>query len=190
MQIQTFKIFCDVAETESFSKAASLNNITQSAVSQQIRSLEDKYQVLLIERGTKNFSLTQEGDVFLQSSRSILQTYNSLGDRIHELQNIVAGDLKIATVYSIGLHELPPYLKEYRAQFPDVNVKVDYRRSAQVYTEVYEGNVDLGLVAFPVKRKGLKVEAFWKDKLVLICPPDHEFAGREDPGYARHHRLP
>lgn len=179
MQIQTFKIFCDVADTASFSKAASMNNITQSAVSQQIRSLEERYDVLLIERGKKNFALTQEGMVFLDASRQILDTFHSLTDKIHELRNVVAGDLKIATVYSIGLHELPPFLKEFRKRYADVEVKVEYRRSTQVYTEVQDGHVDLGLVAFPVKRKGLKVEAFWRDKLVLICPPGHRFSGRQ-----------
>lgn len=179
MQIQTFKIFCDVADTSSFSKAAAINAITQSAVSQQIRSLEERYDVLLIERGKKNFALTPEGQIFLEASRQILSTYQSLGDRIRELRNVVAGDLRIATVYSIGLHELPPFLKQFRLEYPDVNVKVEYRRSTQVYTEVQDGHVDLGLVAFPVKRKGLKVEAFWKDKLVVICPPDHAFAGRD-----------
>ncbi len=178
MQIQTFKIYCDIADTESFSKAAALNHITQSAVSQQIRSLEEKYKVMLIERGKKNFSLTQEGKVFLQASREILETYDSLSERIDSLRNVVSGQLRIATVFSIGLHELPPYLKEFRRRFPEVDVKVEYRRSTQVYMDVYEGNVDIGLVAFPHKRKGLKVDLFWRDRLVLICPPDHRLASQ------------
>ena len=178
MQIQTFKIFCDLTETSSFSKAAQRNSITQSAVSQQIRSLEDRYKVMLIERGKKNFALTQEGQVFLEASKTILHTYRNLADRIRELQNIVAGQLKIATVYSIGLHELPPFLRVYRNAFPDVEVKIDYRRSAQVYTAVQEAQADIGLVAYPTKRKGLKVEAFWEDKLVVICPPKHRLARR------------
>lgn len=178
MQIQTFKIFCDVAETSSFSKAAELNNITQSAVSQQIRSLEERYDVLLIERGKKNFALTHEGSLFLEASLQILQIYNSLSDKIHEMRNVVAGELKIATVLSIGLHELPTFLKEFRQQYPEVEIKVEYRRSTQVYAAVQDGLVDIGLVAFPLKRKGLKVEAFWKDKLVLICPPEHKLAQR------------
>jgi DNA-binding transcriptional LysR family regulator len=111
MQIQTFKIFCDLADTESFSRAAALNDITQSAVSQQIRALEERYQAMLIERGKKNFSLTQEGRVFLEASKSILEIFEGVGEQIKEMQNIVAGELRVATVYSIGLHELPPFLK-------------------------------------------------------------------------------
>ena len=179
MQIETFKVFCDLVETASFSRAAALNSITQSAVSQQIRSLEQHFHVSLIERGKKNFSVTQEGRAFLQASKEILGTYENLGHRIRELQNVVAGELRIATVYSIGLHELPPFLKKFRALYPDVEVKVDYRRSAQVYTEVLEGDADLGLVAFPSKRTGLVVEDFWRDKLVLICHPGHPLAERK-----------
>ena len=156
----------------------SINSITQSAVSQQIRALEQRFHVSLIERGKKNFSVTQEGRAFLQASKEILSAFESLGDRIRDLQNIVAGELKIATIYSIGLHELPPFLKKFRALYPDVDVKVSYRRSTQVYTDVMEDNADLGLVAFPAKRKGLMVEEFWKDKLVLICHPAHPLAER------------
>ena len=178
MQIETFKVFCDLVETASFSRAATLNSITQSAVSQQIRALEQRYEVSLIERGKKNFSVTQEGRAFLQASKEILHTYGNLGDRIRELQNVVAGQLRIATVYSIGLHELPPFLKKFRAVYPEVNVVIDYRRSAQVYSEVLEGDADLGLVAFPAKRTGLVIEDFWRDRLVLICHPSHPLAER------------
>ena len=178
MQIETFKVFCDLVETASFSRAATLNSITQSAVSQQIRALEQRYHVSLIERGKKNFSVTQEGRAFLQASKEILHTYGNLGDRIRELQNVVAGQLRISTVYSIGLHELPPFLKEFRALYPEVEVICGYRRSAQVYNEVLEGDADLGLVAFPTKRTGLVIEDFWRDKLVLICHPSHPLAER------------
>ena len=179
MQIETFKVFCDLIETASFSRAATLNSITQSAVSQQIRALERRFEVSLIERGKKNFSVTQEGRALLQASKEILHTFENLGDRIRELQHVVAGELKIATIYSIGLHELPPFLKKFRALYPEVTVKIDYRRSTQVYTEVLDGNADLGLVAFPAKRSGLVVEDFWRDKLVLICHPDHPLAERK-----------
>src|SRR5215207_4657471 len=105
MYIETFKVFCDLAETGSFSKAATLNSITQSAVSQQIRALENRFQVILVERGRRNFSLTPEGHAFLQASKEILDVYDHLGDRLQELRNIVAGELRIASIYSIGLHE-------------------------------------------------------------------------------------
>jgi DNA-binding transcriptional LysR family regulator len=178
MYIETLKVFCDLAETGSFSKAATLNSVTQSAVSQQIRSLETRYKVVLVERGRRNFALTPEGIVFLQASKEILDVYNHLGERLHELRDVVAGELKIASIYSIGLHELPPVLKTFRQTYNDVEVHVEYRRSVQVYAEVMAGDVDLGLVAYPSRRPTLQIDVFSEDDLVLICHPNHPLARR------------
>jgi len=178
MQIQSFKVFSDLAETASFSRAAAINGITQSAVSQQMRTIEQRYHVKLIERGRKNFSLTPEGRAFLEASREILGTLEGLGSRIQKLQNVVAGELRIATVFSIGLHELPPCLKVFRRRFPEVDVRVEYRRSSEIYTGLLESRADIGLVAYPSPRRGLKMIPFWSDRLVLICPPGHSLAAR------------
>jgi len=178
MQIQSFKVFSDLAETASFSRAAEINGITQSAVSQQMRTIEQRYHVKLIERGRKNFSLTPEGRAFLEASREILGTLEGLGSRIQKLQNVVAGELRIATVFSIGLHELPPCLKVFRRRFPEVDVRVEYQRSSEIYTGLLEGRADIGLVAYPSARRGLKVIPFWSDRLVLICPPGHPLTAR------------
>ncbi|MEM0897040.1 MAG: LysR family transcriptional regulator [Verrucomicrobiota bacterium] len=178
MQIETLKVYCDLIETASFSQSAKINGVTQSAVSQQIRSLESKFDVTLIERGKKNFSMTPEGKVFLEAARSILEIFNGIGDSFQELQDRVAGSLRVATVFSLGLHELPPIVKQYRGRFPEVELKVDYLRSNQVYTEVVEGRADLGIVAYPAKRKGVVVEEFAQDQLVCICPPEHELASQ------------
>ncbi len=179
MYIETFKVFCDLAETASFSKAAALNSITQSAVSQQIRALENHFHVTLVERGRRNFSLTPEGAAFLQASREILDIYNHLGDRIHEMQNVIGGEVRIASIYSIGLHELPPVLKRFREAHPDVEVHVAYRRSGQVYDEVLSGDADFGLVAYPARRNTLEIEVFRQEELVLICHPGHSLAKRK-----------
>lgn len=184
MQIETFKIFCDLAETGSFSKAASTSGITQSAVSQQIRGLELRFKVTLVDRGRRHFSLTPEGQAFLAASKEIMGVYSHLGDRLQELQNVFAGDIRIAVIYSVGLHELPPYLKEFRLRYPQVEVHVDYRRSSQVYAEVLSGEVDFGMVSYPSTRRGLIIEPFLKDRLVLICHPEHRFAKRKTIGIA------
>jgi LysR family transcriptional regulator, transcriptional activator of the cysJI operon len=179
MYIETFKVFCDLAETGSFSKAAELNAVTQSAVSQQIRALESRFEVRLVERGRRSFALTPEGHAFLEASREILGVYDHLGERLRELRNVVEGELRIASIYSIGLHELPPRLKLFKNRYPEVEVHVEYRRSTQVYAQVLNGEVDLGLVAYPAKRAGLQMEVFDEDELVVICHPAHPLAGRK-----------
>ena len=78
MQIESLKFFCDLVETESFTKAAQINEVTQSAVSQQISSLERVFKSLLVERSKKKFRLTQEGQVLYDYSKQVIATYGSI----------------------------------------------------------------------------------------------------------------
>jgi DNA-binding transcriptional LysR family regulator len=113
----------------------------------------------------------------LQAAREILGICGGLEERFQELANVVAGTLHISAVYSIGLHDLPPYLKEFRLRYPTVEVHVAYRRSAQVYAQVLSGEANMGLVAYPAVRKGIHVEPFMDDELVVICHSAHPLAG-------------
>lgn len=176
MQIESLKVFCDLAETESFTKAAQINSITQSAVSQQISSLEKQFKSLLIERSKKKFRLTREGQVLYEYSKQIIQTYEALHSRLQEIKDIISGTIRVATIYSIGLHDLPPYLKKFLKTFPTVNVHIEYRRANQVYEDVLGNVVDLGLVAYPNKDPKVEVVPLRKDILVLICHPSHPLA--------------
>jgi LysR family transcriptional regulator, transcriptional activator of the cysJI operon len=175
MQIESLKVFCDLAETESFTKAAQINGVTQSAVSQQISTLERTFKSLLIERSKKKFRLTREGQVLYDYSKQIIQTYESLNSKIQELKDIISGTIRVATIYSIGLHDLPPYVKRFMKSYPTVNIHVEYRRANQVYDDVFSNVVDLGLVAYPVKDSKLEIIPLRKEPLVLICHPQHPF---------------
>jgi len=176
MQIESLKVFCDLAETESFTKAAQINGVTQSAVSQQISSLERMFKSLLIERSKKKFRLTREGQMLYDFSKQIIQTYESLHSKLQELKDIISGTIRVATIYSIGLHDLPPYIKKFLKSYPTVNVHVEYRRANQVYDDVLSNVVDMGLIAYPSKDSKLEIIALRKDPLVLICHPQHPFA--------------
>src|SRR5882762_4497224 len=176
MQIESLKVFCDLAETESFTRAAQINNVTQSAVSQQITSLERFFKSLLIERSKKKFRLTREGQVLYDYSKQIISIYGGLQHKLQEIKDIISGTIRLATIYSIGLHDLPPYLKKFLKAYPTVNVHVEYRRANQVYEDVMGNVVDLGLVAYPTRDHKLEIFPLRKDPLVLICHPQHPFA--------------
>ena len=176
MQIDSLKVYCDLAETESCTKGAQVNNVTQSAVSQQISSLERQFNSLLIERSKKKFRLTREGQVLYAYSKQIIQTYDSLQNRLQEIKDIISGTIRVATIYSIGLHDLPPYLKKFLKTYPPVTVHVEYRRANQVYEDVMGNVVDLGLVAYPARDSKLELVPLRKDNLVLICHPSHPLA--------------
>jgi len=180
MQIENFKIFADLVETKSFSKAAKLNGVTQSAVSQQARTMERHFKALLIDRSQKQFQLTREGQRVYESCKELLYVYEKMSNEMQEMKKIISGTIRIATVYSIGLHELPPYIKKFLHDFPSVNIRVEYRRSNLVYEDVLHNSVDFGLVAFPVKTRHIEIVPFRNDRLVLITHPKHPLARRTE----------
>jgi DNA-binding transcriptional LysR family regulator len=95
---------------------------------------------------------------------------------MQEIKNVISGDIRVATVYSLGLHDLPPYVKRFMQDHPEVNVHVEYRRANQVYEDVLSNVVDMGLVAYPVKDSKLEIVPLRKEPLVFICHPQHPFA--------------
>jgi DNA-binding transcriptional LysR family regulator len=176
MHIETLKVFCDIIESGSFSYAASQNFVTQSAVSQQVRSLEEKYDCRLIERGRAGVKPTPAGQILYAASKEIVRRFLELENRLREIGSVVAGSIRVGTVYSVGLHELPPYLTEFLRNYPAVNVHLEYLRSNKIYEDLIEGKVDLGVVAYPAKRSQVVSVPFRHDELVLAVPPDNPLA--------------
>jgi DNA-binding transcriptional LysR family regulator len=176
MQIESLKAFCDLAECKSFTRTAHLNNVTQSSVSQTIAALERQFHALLIERSQANFRLTTEGEVFYDFSKRIVQSYEALHSKLQEIKGIISGNIHVASVYSFGLYDLPPYVKRFLQDCPNVKVHVTYRRPNEVYEDMLGNVADLGLVAFPEPHTKLETVPFRTDPLVLACPPQHPLA--------------
>lgn len=178
MHVENFKIFSDLVESQSFSRAAKLNGVTQSAVSQQLRAMEKHFAVLIVDRSQKQFRLTREGQKLYDSAKEILHRYDKLISELQEMKKVISGTIHISTIYSIGLHELPPFITEFLKSYPAVNVRVEYRRSNLVYEDIIHNSVDLGLIAYPAKQRQIEVIPFLEDRLVVICNPDHPLSDR------------
>lgn len=181
MHIETLKVFCDLVDLESFSLAAERNFITQSAVSQQIRSLEDKFKRRLLERirGRREVKLTSAGEVFFREARNVLEAYEQLQENLRGVVGKIGGTVKVATVYSVGLHELPGKVREFMTKFPSAKIDLEYQRTTRVVRDVMNGTVELGILAFPEPKRGLTITAMPDSRLVLIAPPGHKFATKK-----------
>ena len=181
MHIETLKVFCDLVDLQSFSLAAERNFITQSAVSQQIRTLEEKFKRRLLERvrGRREVTLTPAGEVFYKESRNVLAAYDGLHENLRGVVGKIGGTVKVATVYSVGLHELPAKVREFMTKFPAAKIDLEYSRTTRVVRDVLSGAVELGVLAFPEPRRGLTITPMPDNRLVLIAPPDHKFAKRK-----------
>lgn len=179
MQLESFKTFCDLVETQSFTKAAQIQGVTQSAVSQQISALEWTFKSLLIERSRKEFQLTREGQALYEHAKQIIQLQGSLFSKMEALKDIISGTIHVAAIYSIGLYDLPLYVKKLMVKHPTVNVHVEYRRFNEVYDDVLSNVADLGLVAYPENKPGLAILPFRQDPLVFVCHPQHPLAAEK-----------
>jgi DNA-binding transcriptional LysR family regulator len=178
MQIETLKVFCDLVESRSFSRAAVRNFITQSAVSQQVKNLESKFETQLLRRDGKSVSPTPAGRVFYERSRSILDSFEHMQLEMKSVGQDMAGSVRVATIYSVGLYEMSVVVKTFLKIYPKVNLHVEYSKGARVYEDCLRGAIDLGIVTYPETRKGLRIIPLPADRLVLICAPDHPLARR------------
>lgn len=180
MQIRTLKTFCDVVELQSFSEAAKINHLTQSAVSQQISHIENEYGVRMIERAQRNLTLTPAGDLFFKACKEILQKLDDTKISINEISNVVAGTIKLESIYTIGLHDLPKFVQRFMSTFPDVQLHLNYRHAAEIYHDILSNMAHLGVVAHPQKNRQLDIHSCWKEKLLVITPPNHKFGRKKN----------
>jgi DNA-binding transcriptional LysR family regulator len=180
MHIESLKVFCDLIDTRSFSKAALKNFISQSAVSQQVRAFEDRFNRKLVERSRGGGLVpTAAGLTFYQGCREIIERFDSLSEEMKGLGDLVSGQVRVATIYSVGLHELSPVVKLFIKSYPQVNIHIEYSRTNKVYDDVINHVIDLGIVAYPTARPQIEIIPFRSDRLVLVCSPEHEFASRK-----------
>lgn len=179
MHWETLKTFCDLVETGSLSRAARLNLVSQSAVSQQLRALERRYGRRLIDRAPRiGARPTQVGQVLYEEVKPLLERLAAIEQRVRARPDVVAGTVRVATVYSVGLHTLPPVIKRCLAEHPDVHVRLSYRRTNEVSAACFDGEVDFGIVALPSRRPQLEVVPLGHDDLVIAAPPSHPIARR------------
>ncbi|MEP7273557.1 MAG: LysR family transcriptional regulator [Acidobacteriota bacterium] len=172
MHLETLKTFCDLVESGSFSKAAALNFISQSAVSQQVNALERRYGQKLIERGhRRSVILTEAGKLFYSGCKEMLARFGAVEIALHSRAQAIVGTIRVATVYSVGLHELPPYIKRFIKAHPQANVKLEYSRTNRIYEACLNDTIDFGIVAYPAKLPNLEVVPFRDDRLVLVRSP-------------------
>lgn len=173
MQIETLKIFCDLAELQSFSKTADRHFLSQSAVSQQLAQLELAYKCQLINRKKRPIELTKEGQLFYTAAIDILERHEQLRSELNALKSSTDSRINVAAIYSIGMHTLPDYIKRFMVKYPNVNVNIEYFRASKIYELILAGEADIGLVAIPKQDKRMDVYEFEDEPLVLACSPKH-----------------
>jgi len=177
MQLKSLKIFCDVVNRRSFSRAAAENGISQSGTSQVIHQLEERLGVKLLDRSKRPFLLTQEGEIYYEGCRRLVERYAALEERVRTLHAEVAGRVRVASIYSVGLHHMDRYLQEFLAQHPKANVRLEYLHPQRVYEAVKTDQADVGLLSYPKSSRSIECLQWRDEPMVLVTAPSHPLAG-------------
>ena len=180
MNLKSLKIFCDIVSRRSFSRAAEENGVSQSNASQVVGQLEARLGVQLIERSKRPLVPTREGQVFYDGCRKIVARYEALEDEVRSLHDQVAGRVRVAAIYSVGLHHMSRYLQEFMSQHPKANVRLEYLHPDRVLEAVESGEADVGVVSYPRSTRSIDAEPWREEPMVLVCAPGHRLAGRHD----------
>jgi DNA-binding transcriptional LysR family regulator len=179
MHLRFLKIFCDIVDLGSFSRAAKANEVSQSNASQVVQHLEENLGVRLIDRSKRPFLVTPEGKRFHEGCRVIVQRYDDLEREVRSLQEAAAARLTVASIYSVGLAHMSRYLREFLAAQPKADVRLEYVHPHRVYEAVDHGQADLGLVSYPEESSSLVALPWRTEAIVLVCYPQHPLTRRE-----------
>ncbi|MCH4813420.1 LysR family transcriptional regulator [Vreelandella neptunia] len=177
MDTQSLQAFLAVADTQSFSRAAEQLHLTQPAVSKRIATLESQVGTRLFDRIGRRIALTEAGSVLLPQARRILFSVEDSRRALANLSGQVGGKLTLATSHHIGLHRLPPLLKQYTQRHPEVALDLHFLDSEQAYQGVLDGTLEMAVVTLaPHPHEQLQVVELWRDRLCFACAIDHPLA--------------
>jgi DNA-binding transcriptional LysR family regulator len=176
MNLKSLKVFCDIVVRRSFSKAAEDNAMSQSGASQIVGQLEQHLGVQLLERSKRPLVPTHAGQVFFDGCRKLLARYEALEDEVRTLHAEVAGRVRVAAIYSVGLHHMSRAVREFLSLHPRANVRLEYLHPDRVIESVENGQADLGLVSYPRGTKTLDAESWRDEPFVVVAAPSNPLA--------------
>ncbi len=178
MNIDTLRIFCDVVHYQSFSRGAAANSVSQSAATQSVHRMEQHFGVQLVDRNKRPFVLTPEGQACYEGFREVLELYDAVETRVRSLRKEITGTVRVAAIYSVGLHDMSRCMQDFMRSYPKAKVRLEYLRPNKVYEAVLNSEVDLGIVSYPSPSPELSVIPLRSERMVLVCHPKHALAGR------------
>ncbi|MGQ0697411.1 MAG: LysR family transcriptional regulator [Panacagrimonas sp.] len=180
MDTQTLSAFLEVVDSASFTRAAERLHLSQPAISKRLKSLEDQIGQRLFDRVGRSVLLTDAGQALLPYARRVQQTLEDGRRALSQLSKTVSGRLSIGTSHHIGLHRLPPVLKRFVTEYPDVDLDLHFMDSEDACEAVVAGKLEIGIVTLPLQPLPLlDSRIIWPDPLVVVAAASHPLAQRK-----------
>lgn len=168
-RLDLYKIFCEVAKSQSFSKAAKELYMTQPAVSQAVMNLERELGIRLFTRTSKGVTLTNEGQLLFEHVNSAINLIHIGENKLLESRNLKVGEMKIGIGDTISKHFMLPYLEIFRNRFPNINLKIINRTTTELCTLLKSGEADIAVCNFPVKDPALETRKCIDIHDIFVC---------------------
>ncbi|MBI5259755.1 MAG: LysR family transcriptional regulator [Burkholderiales bacterium] len=173
--LRQLRIFAAAARHLNFARAAAELHLTPPAVSMQIKELETEVGLPLFDREGRQVSLTTTGEYFLAHARRVLSALKDAEDTVARFRGLQGGELVVGLV-STAQYFLPGLLARFRAEHPDVRVRLRLGNREQLVALMQANEVDLGIMGRPPREIHTRAEPFARNPLVLVTHPEHPFA--------------
>lgn len=179
MNLDTLSLYCDVIRSGSFSLGAASHRISQSAASQAVRQLEEELGSQLIDRTKRPFMVTPEGKKFFEACVALLENFEKAKTEITSQRTLVSGAVRVAVIYSVGLHDMGIYSQQFTQRYPHAKIRLAYLHPHEVVDAVINDEADLGILSFPSPYRSLTIVPWHSEPMVFVCHRSHPLAKRK-----------
>jgi DNA-binding transcriptional LysR family regulator len=178
VNLEALKLYCDVVRLRSVSRGAAANGVSQSAASQAIQQLESELGVALLDRSRRPVGPTDPGRRFYESCRTLLQGFDKARAEVSTSQERIEGTVRVAAIYSVGLHDMSRHMQPFMASYPQARVLLECLHPHKVVEAVLDDEADLGVLSYPAPTRALEVVPLRSEPMVLVTHPSHRLARR------------
>ena len=178
VNLEMLKLYCDVVRLRSFSRGAAANAVSQSAASQAIQQLEGELDAALLDRSRRPLVPTEQGQVFYEACRTLLEGFDKARADLAEARERVEGTVRVAAIYSVGLHDMSRHMQPFMAAYPQARVLLECLHPHKVVAAVLNDEADLGVLSYPTATRALTVLPLRMEPMAVVAHPAHRLARR------------
>jgi DNA-binding transcriptional LysR family regulator len=184
VNLEMLKLYCDIVRLRSVSRGAAASSVSQSAASQAMQQLEGEVGVPLLDRSRRPVAPTEQGRRFYEACRSLLQGFEKARADIGASRQRVEGTVRVAAIYSVGLHDMSRHMQPFMSAHPRARVLLECLHPHKVVEAVMNDEADLGVLSYPAPTRALEVLPLRAEPMVLVSHPTHRLARRRVAGPA------
>src|SRR5438552_8217653 len=175
---ETLRLDCDVVRLRSFSRGATQNFVTQAAGRQAMQQLETELSLALLDRTKRPFVVTPEGQASYEACRGLLESWEKARAEIAAVKARVDGTVRVAAIYSVGLHDVSRNVQQFMSLYPEARVQLECLHPHKVVEAVIQGEADVGIMSYPPADRALAIVPLRSEPMAFVCHPNQRPARR------------